>query len=160
MVWKMIRFFAPRWNSIYCRDSIVLFHSWHDSTGIITLSHQFTILFFFTWHENVQILAHLHHLCLSYLFVLPDILRKHFMPLIVYLILQFAVTKLDGSQYSSNYFRTISISTTHIGSDGTKSYETKKIIPDDSIVKYTVHPRDGDNKISVMVKLCSYPSII
>ena len=66
--------------------------------------------------------------------------------------LQFAVTRMDGSPYSSNYFRTISISTTHIGSSGTLSYETKQIIPDDSVVKYTVLPGDEDTKISVRVR--------
>ena len=69
------------------------------------------------------------------------------------------MTKLDGTPYSSNHFRTIAMATTHIGSS-TTSYETKHIIPGDAVVRYTVVPKHADNKISVRVNNSNRLSLV
>ena len=65
-------------------------------------------------------------------------------------MIQFAVMKSDGSPYLEPYFRTLVVEHTHIGGS-TTSWQDKMIIPDDGIVKATIRPEPGDQKIHVRV---------
>ena len=61
------------------------------------------------------------------------------------------VERTDGTPYSSEVNRQIVIQVVHEGERTHTPPEEKVVIPDDSIVRYQINPRDGDRHISVRV---------
>ena len=64
---------------------------------------------------------------------------------------QFAVTRRDGTPYTGRYARQVVVQVIHEGQITRTVPEEKLIIPDDNIIRLTVMPFKGDDRIKIRV---------
>ena len=61
------------------------------------------------------------------------------------------VQRSDGTPYEGFLNRQIAIQTIYEGSNPRSVNEDKMVVPDDSVVRYTIQPEEGDTKIKITV---------
>lgn len=66
------------------------------------------------------------------------------------------VQRSDGTPYQGFLNRQIAVQVFYTGTRSRTIPEEKLVVPDDSIVRYTVNPEEGDKKIIIRVIYCNY----
>lgn len=67
------------------------------------------------------------------------------------MFLQFALQRSDGRQYTMDTNRLVYVQRTHVSQGAQVHVEEAILLPDDSLIQYTVTPEDGDERIIIRV---------